>query len=182
MKGGIIVRLIDVVFILLFGFITASDIIQKTQIGLPPLATVGKPPEGESPLVIRISIRPTKYIDDAVLEKMLQQLQAKGKKAGDQAERSKKTQKKISEEFIKYIVKAGTGMDAKEDSVFTVDKLENYILWTKNTKCKKENRKLIIAIIPHPQSMVQGTVNVFDICERYRIEYTFRYYGESNQS
>lgn len=176
MRSGMIIRLIDVVFILLMGFITASDIIQKTQIKIPEQTTTGNPPPGERPLLLRISVRPTREIGDATLQLIMAQLKSKGKKAA--SETHKKTQKQLSEYFLKYILKAGASEDAEEDSVFTNAALENYIVGVKN-QCDLENKKLVVAIIPHPRSMVQGTVNIFDICRRYRIEYTFRYFRES---
>ena len=64
MKGGIIVRLIDVVFILLLGFISASDIVQKTQIKLPPqlvASTGGHEVKEPRPLVVRIFVQKKLY-------------------------------------------------------------------------------------------------------------------------
>lgn len=178
MKRGLIVRLIDVVFILLMGFITASDIIRKTQIKIPDQTKTGNPPPGERPLLLRIAVRPTREINDATLKQILAQLRSKGKRSASEID--KKTQKELSEQFLKYIVKAGATEDAKEDSMFTVSELETYIIGVKN-QCDKENKKLVVAIIPHPRSMVQGTVNIFDICRRYRIEYTFRYFPETEE-
>ncbi|MBN1350978.1 biopolymer transporter ExbD [candidate division KSB1 bacterium] len=177
MRGGMIVRLIDVVFILLLGFINASDIIQKTQVPLPPLTKVGIPPEGERPLVLRISVKPTKEINEAEIQRINQRLQAKGKKAATTEEREKKTQKQMSEEYIKYVFQAGVGESAYEDSAFSIKALEGFFDLIQGM-CRENNKKLMVSIIPDPNSMVQGTVNVFDICRNRRIEYTFRYYGK----
>lgn len=54
-KGGIIVRLIDVVLILLFGFISISEISRKSKIELPKSAqTPPTNPDAESILIIGI--------------------------------------------------------------------------------------------------------------------------------
>jgi len=52
MGGGIIVRLIDVVFILLFGFISVSQLAEKSQIDLPKSQEM--PPTNPDPEIVVI--------------------------------------------------------------------------------------------------------------------------------
>ncbi|MDZ7262288.1 MAG: hypothetical protein ONB05_09325, partial [candidate division KSB1 bacterium] len=108
MKGGMIIRLIDVVMLLLFGFITVSDIVQRTQVPLPAKAkkkTVQKDTTEVVFSVIGVEIVPTKKIDRSNLQAITAQLEELGKKW--QKQEGKKTQKELSQEFCKYIVTTG---------------------------------------------------------------------------
>lgn len=56
MQGGIVIRLIDVVLILLFGFIAVSEVSQKTTISLPESTQVPlSNPDKEEILIIGIN-------------------------------------------------------------------------------------------------------------------------------
>jgi len=56
MQGSIVIRLIDVVLILLFGFIAVSEVSQKTQIQLPESTQIPlSNPDKEEILIIGIS-------------------------------------------------------------------------------------------------------------------------------
>lgn len=175
MKGGIIVRLIDVVFILLLGFISASDIIHKTQIKLPPqlIASAGRQQVREPrPLVIRIFVEPTQELTPEKLNIIKTYLKPVGKKA--YYSKNTVTQRTISEEYIKYVVRTGTTDEDFNEELFTAEALEKYIQNAYKNRLEP-GQKLIIAIVPNPESMIQGVVNIFDICRRMKLEYHFRY-------
>jgi len=175
MKGGIIVRLIDVVFILLLGFISASDIIHKTQIKLPAqlITSAGRQQVREPrPLVIRIFVEPTQNLTPEKLKQIQADLKPVGKKA--YYAKDKRNQRSVSEEFIKYIVRTGTTDDAFNEELFSAEALEKYVQNVHKTQ-REPGQKLIIVIVPNPESMIQGVVNIFDICRRMKLEYHFRY-------
>jgi len=65
MTGGIIVRLIDVVLILLFGFISISEVNRKSKIELPKsLHTPASYPDMESILIIGITNQGTYFVEN----------------------------------------------------------------------------------------------------------------------
>ncbi|MBN2088172.1 hypothetical protein JW964_01085 [candidate division KSB1 bacterium] len=174
MKGGIIVRLIDVVFILLLGFISASDIIHKTQIKLPAqlITSAGRQQVREPrPLVIRIFVEPMQDLTPEKLKQIQENLKPVGKKA--YYAKDKITQRTVSEEFIKYIVRTGTTDDAFNEELFGAEALEKYVQNVHKNQLEP-GQKLIIVIIPNPESMIQGVVNIFDVCRRMKLEYHFR--------
>jgi len=178
MRSSMIVRLIDVVFILLLGFINVSDIIHKAQIKLPTQMKIGSnTPKGDRPLLLEVEIIPTQRIDEMELRRIKSQLEGIGKEAGAVGTKS---QKELSEHYLKYFAKTmpdtSIKLEKESDSLFTSQALETFITGIQET-CKARGKKMAIAIIPLPESMIQGTVNVFDICRRRRIEYSFKYFG-----
>ncbi|RMH95492.1 MAG: hypothetical protein D6681_13040 [Calditrichaeota bacterium] len=58
MRGSIIIRLIDVVLIILFGFLAISDIQMKRQIRMPGPSEEEKPPVEETNAYVFVSIDP----------------------------------------------------------------------------------------------------------------------------
>ena len=56
MRGGMIIRLIDVVLIILFGFLAISDIQMRRQIRMPGPSEEQKPPEEQKDAYIFIKI------------------------------------------------------------------------------------------------------------------------------
>lgn len=175
MKGGIIVRLIDVVFILLLGFITASDIIRKTQVKLPPqlVTSMGNQQVREPrPLVVRIMVKPKREMTPALLNRVKTRLKSTGKKARKEAH--KISQREFSEQFVSYGARTGTSEDDPDTEIEELNALENYILRQYKERLQP-GQKLVVLILPHPEAMVQGIVNIFDICRRYKIEFHFRY-------
>jgi biopolymer transport protein ExbD len=177
MKGGIIVRLIDVCFITLFGFIVASDVIHKAQIKLPPQlsASMGQGKVREPrPLVLRIQVRPKQMLTQGLLRQIETNLRPVGKKAQSEANQSKMTQLEYSEQFVSYVVRTGTRDEDIEEELKTVQELENYVRRQRAERLEP-GQKLIIAIVPDGEAMLQGIVNIFEICRRYRLEYHFRY-------
>jgi hypothetical protein len=173
MKGGIIVRLIDVVFILLLGFISASDIIRKTQIKLPKqlVSSMRQEVKEPRPLVVRIFVAPKKVMTDADFNIIRQNLKSTGKKA--KKEKNKFTQRWVSEHYVSYFVRTGAAEDDPQEEIESIDALENYIISQYRNRLIP-GQKMIILIIPHPDAMLQGVVNIFDICRRYKLEYSFR--------
>ncbi len=175
MKGGIIVRLIDVVFILLLGFISASDIIRKTLINLPPqlVTSAGRQQVREPrPLVIRIFVEPTQDLTPEKLNLIKADLKPVGKKAN--YSKNTMNQRTVSEDFVKYVVRTGTTDDAINEELISAEALENYVKNVYKNQLEP-GQKLILVIVPNPESMIQGVVNIFDICRRLKLEYHFRY-------
>jgi biopolymer transport protein ExbD len=175
MKGGIIVRLIDVVFILLLGFISASDIIRKTQVKLPPqlVTSMGNQQVREPrPLIVRIMVKPTQEMTGELLQRIQGRLKSVGKKA--RVENEKLSQREVSEKFVTYVVRTGSSEDDPDEEMATLSALEKYILQQYQERLLP-GQKLIVLILPHPEVIVQGIVNIFDICQRYKIEFHFKY-------
>lgn len=175
MKGGIIVRLIDVVFILLLGFISASDIIRKTQVKLPPqlITSMGSQQVREPrPLVVRIMVKPTQEMTSDLLQRIKGRLYSVGKKA--RVEKDKLSQREVSEKFVTYVVRTGSSEDDPDEEITSLYDLEKYILRQYQERLLP-GQKLMVLILPHPDVIVQGIVNIFDICQRYKIEFHFKY-------
>ncbi len=61
MNGGLIIRLIDVVLIILFGFLAISDIQMKRQIRLPGPSPEQTPPREENDAYLFVNIDPENY-------------------------------------------------------------------------------------------------------------------------
>lgn len=65
MKGGIILRLIDIVLILLFGFIAVSEVSEKTRIKLPESTQIPlSNPDEEEIVIVGISLDGAYWVDD----------------------------------------------------------------------------------------------------------------------
>jgi hypothetical protein len=148
-KGGLIIRLIDVVLLLLLGFLLISDVVHKEQIKLPgPTGT-------RRDLSERSKILP---IDVHVVE-------------GDT------TLPEIEPETEYSLIKLGQlycyYLIYQEDKVYRIrklDKLEEHLL------IAQANYDSISVIInPHPNSIIQGTINLIDICRRHGFKRKFKY-------
>ena len=99
-------------------------------------------------------------------------LQSVGKKA--KKETDKWDQRSVSEMFVSYSARTGTSDDDEDEPIESLAHLENYIIEQIRTRLIP-GQKMVVVIMPDPEVMVQGVVNVFDICRRYKIEYTFKY-------
>jgi len=175
MKGGIIVRLIDVVFILLLGFISASDIIRKTQIKLPPQLTAstgGQEVREPRPLVIRIFVQKIQDLTPELLKIINSRLRSVGKKGMN--EKNRLDQRLVSERFVAYSVRTGVTDEDLDETITTTIELEMYIIQQIQERLEP-GQKVMVVIMPDPEVMVQGVVNIFDICRRYKIEYHIKY-------
>ena len=125
-KGGLIIRLIDVVLILLLGFIGISDFTVKTQIKLPQGAQDSCTPISKTQLVyVRVDKNGQFEIDDG-----------ENKNSG-----------------ITYIYQV-------EEAI-----VELY----------KANKGLMVIIEPDLDTIIQTTVDLLDICEKYQIPKSINY-------
>ena len=125
-KGGLIIRLIDVVLILLLGFIGISDFTIKTQIKLPQGVEDSN-----------ASIRKTQLI------------YIKADKNG------------------KFAIADGT---SKILGITNIYKVEQEVARLYNI-----NKNIIIIIEPDLDSIIQTTVDLVDICEKYQIPKSISY-------
>ncbi len=148
-KGGLIVRLIDVVLLLLLGFLLISDIVHKEQIKLPgPTGTRRNLTEKTQVLPIDIHV----VEGDTVLS--------------DVNPKTEYSLKKLAQLYCYYIV-------YQEERIYyirKIDKLEEHLLTTQATY-----DSVSVIINPHPNSIIQGTINLIDICRRYGLKRKFRY-------
>ena len=125
-KGGLIIRLIDVVLILLLGFIGISDFTIKTQIKLPQGAEQTSTPIRKMQ-VVRIQI-------------------------------DKKNNYEIN------------SSDSHFNTLNDIYEVEKEIERRLNV-----NPDLIVIIEPHLDTIIQRTVDLIDICEKYQIPKSINY-------
>ena len=148
-KGGLIVRLIDVVLLLLLGFLLISDIVHKEQIKLPgPTGTRRNLTERAQILPIDVHV----VEGDTVLP--------------DVDPEKEFSLKKLAQLYCYYLV-------YQEDRVYRfrkIDKLEEHLLIT-----QASYDSVSVIINPHPNSIIQGTINLIDICRRHGLSRKFKY-------
>ena len=128
-SSGLIIRLIDVVLILLLGFIGISDFTIKTEIKLPQGAKHGNDAVKKQAVFIRIDENKHYKID-----------------AGD--------------DNIKDFLK--------------IKQVENELLKLR-VQFRKENIDMVVVIDPHLDTIIQTTVNLLDVCEKYNIAKSIHY-------
>jgi len=125
-KGGLIIRLIDVVLILLLGFIGISDFTIKTQIKLPQGADDGSSAAEKIQVIhVRVNKDGLFEIDD-------------GARTKTQTREIQQVEQQIQQLYERY-------------------------------------SKIIIIIEPHLDTIIQTTVDLVDICEKYQIPKTINY-------
>ena len=148
-KGGLIVRLIDVVLLLLLGFLLISDIVHKEQIKLPgPTGTRRNLTEKSQILPIDIHV----VEGDTILP--------------DVDPETEYSLKKLGQLYCYYLV-------YQEEKIYyirKIDKLEEHLLIAQATY-----DSVAVIINPHPNSIIQGTINLIDICRRHGLKRKFRY-------
>lgn len=147
-KGGVIVRLIDVVLNLLFGFLMISDIIHKTEIKLPSIAGRATVVSEKKVMPIEIKVVP----EDTIIASI-----------NPDTERSLRI---LSQLYGFYFIQE----DEKTYRIRMLDKLDEYLL---NTKASYDS--ITVIINPDPGSIIQGTINLVDICRKYGIDKKFRF-------
>lgn len=148
-KGsGIIVRLIDVVMNLLFGFLMISDIVHKTEIKLPSQA--GRTPMVTEKRVVPIEVQIfRKDTTIAGIDPMTESsLQIKSQLYGYYL---------LHENEKLYWIRI---LDKLDDHLFTA---------------KASYDSINVIINPDAESIVQSTINLVDLCRKYRIEKRFRF-------
>lgn len=148
-KGGLIVRLIDVVLLLLLGFLLISDIVHKEQIKLPgPTGTRSDLSDKSKVLPIDVHI----VEGDTILP--------------DVNPQQEYSLKKLAQLYCYYLV-------YQEEKVYyirKIDKLEQHLLIAQATY-----DSVSVIINPHPNSIIQGTINLIDICRRHGLSRKFKY-------
>ncbi|MDZ7332550.1 MAG: biopolymer transporter ExbD [candidate division KSB1 bacterium] len=146
--GGIIIRLIDIVMNLLFGFLMISDIVHKTEIKLPSQA-------GRSPVVSEKRVMPIEvqiFRGDTTIIGI-----------DPQTERSLRVKSQL---YGYYVLNE----DERLYRIRMLDKLEDHLF-----TAKASYDSINVIINPDAESIVQSTINLVDICRRYRIEKRFRF-------
>ena len=141
-KSGIVIRLIDIVFILLLGFLQISDIIHKDEIKLPPKSATNTEPK-ERPEILTLEIT---IIDSDTTMKQIDR----------QNEKSYITLAQLS---CYYLVDE----NGRFKRIRMLKKLEEDL---KSRNARPEIDSLVVIIIPDSNSIVQGTINLIDICRR----------------
>jgi biopolymer transport protein ExbD len=128
-KGGTIIRLIDVVLIILLGFLGITDFEVKSQIKLPSNIADGQREIKQQFIFLDI-------VSDSLFE----------------LSDSQTTIKKIE------------GIDELEKFVFQLNQiyLDNF-------------QQMILVIEPDLESVIQTTVDVMDLCEKYQIPKSLSY-------
>jgi len=152
-KGnGLIIRLIDIVMILLLGFLNISDIIHKNEIKLPSKKKTTKNATNNQMLRLKVQIVPSDTTIDSL--------------------KTSSSHIKLSQQFIFYRVSEGD----KSYRIRNLDQLEDKIL-----RIKANYDSMLVIIKPDSNSIVQGTINLIDICRRYNLKRMFDYnYPGSN--
>jgi len=146
-KGnGLIIRLIDIVMILLLGFLNISDIIHKNEVKLPSGKKSSKATKKSQKMRLKIQIVPSDTTIDSL--------------------KTSKSFIEMSQQFIYYRLFEGD----KSYRVRNLKKLEDEIL-----KKKATYDSMIVIINPDSNSIVQGTINLIDICRRYNLKRMFDY-------
>lgn len=160
-KSGIVIRLIDVVLNLLFGFLLLSDIVHKNQIKLPSLPATSRIKDQQKEEIVPIEIRIMP--GDTVL--------------ADINPRTEKSLIKISQLHSYYRV-----FENERTYKFRLlEQLEEYLVETKAAYFAGGS-KIVVIINPDPESMIQSTINLVDICRTYDIPRNFRYFEGSNNA
>jgi biopolymer transport protein ExbD len=148
-KGaGVIVRLIDVVLNLLFGFLMITDIIHKTEIKLPSIAGRAAVVSEKKVLPIEIKIVPGDTVIAAIDPKTENSLRV------------------LSQLYGYYFIQE----DVNTYRIRMLDRLDEYLVTTKTSY-----DSITVIINPDPGSIIQGTINLVDACRKYGIEKKFRF-------
>jgi len=153
MKGSsIIIRLIDVVFILLLGFLNISNIVNKKQIKLPPKSGTKQQTEQKSEILpIEVLVMPGDTTIAGIDPFAKTSLVEKGQL------------------YCYYLV------NENNDQFYfrMLDKLEDHLI-----KAHSVYDSVVVVVKPDPNSIVQGTINLIDICRKYGFKRKFKYKEE----
>ena len=161
--GGIIIRLIDVVLILLLGFLKVSDIVHKKQIKLPSRASSQRSMDKPKNVIpLKIMVMPTKK-DDVISPKVALELNKINQE--DEHFLNKKSQL-----YCYYMV-----LDSiKTRRVQLIEELNSYIDSTYRVY-RANGDSMFVVINPDSNSIIQGTINLIDVCRRHNIKRSFMY-------
>ena len=154
-KSTIIIRLIDVVFILLLGFLNISNIVNKKQIKLPPKSGTKDNVEKETEILpIEVLVMP----GDTII-------------AGIDPFAKETSLIEKGQLYCYYLV------NENYDQFYfrMLDKLEDHL-----KKAHSAYDSVVVVVKPDPNSMIQGTINLIDICRKYNFKRKFKYKEERN--
>ncbi len=162
-KGGIIIRLIDVVLILLLGFLKVSDIVHKKQIKLPS-STRSQSKLEVSKEVLALEVKVLSLTNkDNIPTNVASELA----KINSEKEPSLIKQSQL---YCSYFIQE----NLKGHHIYLLDKLDKYLDST-YTAYKTRGDSMFVVINPDSNSIVQGTINLIDICRRHNIKRSFMY-------
>lgn len=148
-KGaGVIVRLIDVVLNLLFGFLMITDIVHKTEIKLPTLAGRAAVVTERRIMPIEIKVVPADTVIAGINPQTEPSLRALGQL------------------YCYYFIQE----DVQTHRIRMLDRLDEYLV-----TAKASYDSITVIINPDPASIIQGTINLVDACRRFEIEKKFRF-------
>lgn len=139
-KSGMIIRLIDVVLLLLFGFIKVSQIVFMSQIKLPPKQQQDLNLDENKEIEI-ISLIIDSWVD--------------------------KSNNQVITRFRVY-----EGEDRSRDFDNLRD-LEDYLI-ARTEPLKETKKPYLVLLEPHPESLLQTTVDILDICKRNNLEQSIK--------
>ncbi len=145
-RNSMIIRLIDVVMILLLGFINISDIIHKNDIKLPSMNRSSRRSQTKETLKLRVHIVPS----DTVIKEL-------------KDERSNLLR---GQQFCYYLIEQG----GEATRIRFLDKLEKQLY-----NAYLSDDSLLVIIAPDSNSIIQGTISLIDICRKYNIRRMFDY-------
>ena len=147
--GGLIIRLIDVVLLLLLGFLLISDLVHKSQIKLPgPTGTSRRQAQEQKIQNIHINI----VDEDTTI-------------AGIDPEKEFSLIK-LAQLYCYYLVQEND----KTYHIRDLEKLEKHLILT-----QAAYDSISVIINPRPNSIVQGTINLIDVCRKYGFKRRFQY-------
>jgi biopolymer transport protein ExbD len=147
--GSLIIRLIDVVLLLLLGFLLISDIVHKSQIKLPgPTGTSRKQAQEQKIQNIHINI----VDEDTTI-------------AGIDPEKEYSLIR-LAQLHCYYLVQE----DDKIYHIRDLEKLEKHLILA-----QAAYDSISVIIDPRPNSIVQGTINLIDVCRKYGFKRRFQY-------
>lgn len=149
-SGGLIVRLIDLSLLMLLGFLQTSDIVHKSQIKLPGPSARSKQMQEDQKKILPVDVRVMR--GDTTMPEI--------------DPLNERSLIKLGQLSTYYVV-------LESDKVFRIrdlDKLEQHLLIT-----HASYDSMVVIVDPHPNSIVQGTINLIDICRRHNFNRKFQY-------
>jgi len=145
-------RLIDVVMILLLGFIQSSTIIHRNEIKLPA-KTGRRTPLNQKSEILPINIRVVP--GDTTIETIDPD--------------TKLTRIYLGQFYCYYLA-------SENDKIHRIRFLENLEDFLLRTRASYDS--VIVIIKPDSESVIQGTINLIDICRRHGFKRKFQYKEE----
>ncbi len=152
-RNSLIIRLIDVVLLLFFGFVKVSDIVHKKQIKLPDSSAAESSQMSVSRIIpVEIEVLPTNEAIGSF----------NGSFSSSLIENS--------QVYSYYVIHDS----AKTHRMQQVKELDQY-LSDLNASYQAQGDSMLVLIHPDSNSIIQGTVNLIDICRRLNLKRNFMY-------